>query len=68
MSISKNPVNPNCLKFTAQGYINITSTSNNTNKIAIKKYLIENGNLTLPSDSIPHSNISDFIFDFFFVQ
>ena len=36
-NISNNPVNPNALKLTAQGYMKITSTSNKTNKIAVKK-------------------------------
>ena len=40
-NISITPNIPNSLKFTAQGYMKITSTSNNTNKIATRKYLIE---------------------------
>ena len=43
INISIIPSMPNSLKLTAQGYIKITSTSNSTNNIATKKYLIENG-------------------------
>jgi hypothetical protein len=43
----------------------ITSTSNKTNKIATKKYLIEKGVLASPWDSIPHSKASDLILEFF---
>ena len=59
--ISIKPRLPKFLKSTAHGYMNITSTSNNTNKIAAKKYLIENGKRALPCDSIPHSNTSNFV-------
>jgi len=42
-SISTKPTAPSVRKFTAHGYIKITSTSNITNKMAVRKYLIENG-------------------------
>jgi hypothetical protein len=38
--------------------MNITSTSNNTNRMATKKYLILKGARASPTDSIPHSNTS----------
>ena len=63
MSISIKPYNPICLKFTAHGYMKITSTSNKTNRIAIRKYLIEKGMRALPCGSIPHSNVSSFLTD-----
>ena len=63
-NISISPFVPNALKFTAQGYIKITSTSNKTNKIATKKYFTENGTRAFPEDSIPHSNESNFLLDF----
>ena len=47
-NISAKPNNPNALKLTAQGYMKITSTSNNTNNIATKKYFTENGVLAFP--------------------
>src|SRR5690606_13445504 len=50
------PSTPISLKLTAQGYINITSTSNTTNKIAAIKYLTEKGCLALPMTSTPDSN------------
>lgn len=65
-NISNNPWTPSVLKLTAHGYIKITSTSNNTKRIATRKYLIENGIRALPCDSIPHSNVSSLIFDFRF--
>ena len=40
-NISIKPIAPSALKLMAQGYINITSTANITNRIATKKYLIE---------------------------
>ncbi len=52
------------LKSTAHGYMNITSTSNNTNKMATRKYLIENGIRALPRGSIPHSKESSLILPF----
>lgn len=55
MNISIKPLTPKSLKLTAQGYINITSTSNKTNRMATKKYLIEKGCRAFPTDSIPDS-------------
>ena len=63
-NISISPCNFSSMKFTAHGYMNITSTSNKTNKIATKKYLIEKGMRALPCDSMPHSKVSNFTFDF----
>ena len=63
-NISKSPFTPKSLKLTAQGYMNITSTSNKTKRIATRKYLIENGIRALPWDSIPHSKVSSLTFDF----
>lgn len=60
-NISKKPL-CNCLKFTAHGYMKITSTSNITKRIAVKKYLILNGSRALPTLSIPHSNEDNFAF------
>ena len=62
MNISINPLTPNSLKFTAHGYIKMTSISKRTNKIATKKYLIENGWRAFHTDLIPDSkatNLSD---------
>ena len=42
----------------------MTSTSNKTKRIAVKKYLIAKGCLALPIDSTPLSNG----FNFFFVE
>ena len=52
-----NPSTPISLKFTAQGYMKITSTSKRTNKIATKKYFTEKGIRAFPTDSIPHSKL-----------
>jgi hypothetical protein len=41
----------------AQGYKKITSTSNNTKRIATKKYFTENGIRAFPTDSIPLSKL-----------
>lgn len=60
MTILTIPSIPNSLKFTAHGYKKITSTSNNTNKIATRKYFTEKGILALPTDSIPHSKFLSF--------
>ena len=49
-------------KLTAHGYMKITSTSNNTKRIATRKYFIEKGTLAFPCTSIPHSNVSSFFF------
>src|SRR5579859_4327448 len=57
-----NPGIASSLKLTAHGYMNITSTSNNTNKIATKKYLILKGRRAFPCPSMPHSNESNLIF------
>src|SRR5690606_21338290 len=54
-NISIRPFIPNSLKLTAQGYINITSISKITNKIATIKYFIENGWRAFPTTSIPDS-------------
>src|SRR3989304_7010679 len=62
VNISHMPVAPSVLKFTAHGYINITSTSKSTKSIATKKYLTETGVRALPSTSIPHSKVSSLIF------
>ena len=62
VNTSITPVIPKSLKFTAQGYIKITSMSKSTNKIATKKYLMANGKRAFPSDSTPHSNESHLIF------
>ena len=61
---STTPTIPSSLKFTAHGYIKITSISNSTNIIATKKYLIANGVRALPWLSTPHSKVSNLIFDF----
>lgn len=52
-----NPSTPISLKFTAQGYMKITSTSKRTNKMATRKYLTEKGIRAFPTDSIPHSKL-----------
>jgi hypothetical protein len=62
--ISKKPNRPSFKKFTAQGYMNITSTSNNTKRMATNRYLIEKGIRELPCGSIPHSNVSNLTSDF----
>ena len=49
-----------------KGYKNIISTSNNTNKIAVKKYFIENGILASPTASNPLSKASSFFAVFTF--
>ena len=49
------PSIPNSLKLIAQGYKKITSTSNNTKRIATTKYFTEKGIRAFPTDSIPHS-------------
>jgi len=64
--ISINPKIPSSLKFTAHGYMKITSTSKITNKIATRKYFIEKGIRALPCDSIPHSKLSCLIFECLF--
>jgi hypothetical protein len=56
INISTMPSLPRSRKFTAHGYIKITSTSNNTNSIATRKYLIDIGVRALPITSIPDSN------------
>src|SRR3569833_2855818 len=56
MNISIIPSCPKALKLTAQGYMKITSTSNSTNNIATRKYLIDIGVRALPITSIPDSN------------
>ena len=66
MTILIMPSTPNSLKFTAQGYKKITSTSNKTNKIATRKYLTEKGILALPTDSIPHSKFLSLFFECLF--
>ncbi len=62
VNTSITPVIPKSLKFTAQGYMKITSMSKSTNKIATKKYLMANGKRAFPSDSTPHSKESNLIF------
>jgi hypothetical protein len=57
------PSIPNSLKLIAQGW-KITSTSNNTNKIATRKYFTENGIRAFPIPSTPHSK---FLFLIFFL-
>ncbi len=72
--INNAPINKNIskkafgmvLKFTAQGYMKMTSTSNMTNKMAVKKYLIDKGTRALPLLSIPHSNEESLAFVFRF--
>ena len=66
VNISNMPMAPSDLKLTAHGYMKITSTSNKTNNIATRKYLMENGDLALPICSIPHSKESAFTFDLCF--
>lgn len=44
----------------------ITSTSNNTKRMVVMKYLIETGSLALPCDSIPHSQLESFSLFFLF--
>lgn len=58
-----NPSTPISLKFTAQGYIKITSTSKRTNKMATRKYLTEKGIRAFPTDSIPHSKLLSLLAD-----
>ncbi len=59
MNISISPLTPNSLKLTAHGYMKITSISKSTNKIATKKYFMENGCRALPIDLIPDSNATN---------
>ena len=49
------PSLPRARKFTAHGYMKMTSTSNSTNTMAVRKYFTEIGVRALPTDSIPHS-------------
>src|SRR5690606_8425474 len=58
--ISTKPAMPISLKFTAHGYMKITSTSKSTNRIATRKYRMCNGIRALPFDGTPHSNDSSF--------
>jgi len=62
INISTNPCTPNSLKFTAQGYMKITSTSKRTKRMATRKYLIWKGARALPTDSTPHSKDSSLTF------
>jgi hypothetical protein len=62
MTILTMPSIPNSLKLIAQGYRKITSTSNNTNKIATRKYFTENGIRAFPL--LLHSKFYFFISDF----
>ena len=64
MIISTKPNIPSSMKLTAQGYMNMTSTSKSTNRIATIRYLMENGILELPCGSIPHSKVSSLTSDF----
>ena len=54
--ILTNPSIPISLKLTAHGYINITSTSNNT-KVWRLKIFYRKGIRAFPTDSIPHSKL-----------
>jgi len=56
-NISTYPIVPRTLKLTAHGYIKMTSTSNITNKMAVRKYLMENGSRAFPTLSIPLSKL-----------
>lgn len=58
------PFMPKSRKLIAYGYRKITSTSNKTKRMAVKKYLIANGCLAFPIDSTPLSKG----FNFFFVE
>ena len=58
------PGEPKSLKFTAQGYIKITSTSNNTNNMATRKYLMDMGVKALPITSTPDSNVVNKHYDY----
>src|SRR5690554_3496208 len=60
------PSQSNSKKFTAQGYIKITSTSNKTNKMASKKYRTLKGTRAFPKDSTPHSKFISLFFELFF--
>jgi hypothetical protein len=64
MTILTIPSIPNSLKLIAQGYRKITSTSNNTNKIATRKYFTENGIRAFLSLQLHIQSF--FISDFFF--
>jgi len=64
--MERKPCTPKSLKFTAQGYINITSTSNSTNNMAVKKYLTERGIRALPTEWIPDSKLSSLCLVFLF--
>lgn len=59
MNISIIPLDPSSLKFTAHGYMKITSTSNRTNRMATRKYLMEKGCLALPTTLIPASKVDN---------
>lgn len=61
MTIFTIPSNPNSLKFTAHGYKNTTSISNNTKRIATTKNFTEKGIRAFPIDLIPHSKLSSLI-------
>jgi hypothetical protein len=65
MTILTMPSIPNSLKLIAQGYRKITSTSNNTNKIATRKYF-ENGIRAFPI-LLPHSKFYFLFLIFFWV-
>ncbi len=60
------PSMPKSLKFTAQGYRKITSTSKRTKRIATRKYFTEKGILAFPIDSIPHSKFLSLFFECLF--
>ena len=66
MTILIIPSIPNSLKFTAQGYKKITSTSKRTKSIATKKYFTENGMRAFPTDSIPHSKFLSLLLECLF--
>ena len=58
------PSLPNSLKFTAHGYINITSTSNSTKSIATRKYFMEIGVRALPTTSMFRFKWCQFVFGY----
>ncbi len=66
MTIFIIPSCPNSLKLTAQGYRKITSTSNNTKRMATKKYFTEKGIRAFPTDSIPHSKFLSLLLECLF--
>ena len=66
MTILIIPSTPSSLKFTAQGYKKITSTSKSTKRIATKKYFTENGIRAFPTDSIPHSKFLSLLLECLF--